>query len=363
MTDPAAKILVTAALPYANGHIHIGHLVEYIQTDIWVRYQKLRDRRCIFLCADDTHGTAIMIRARQEGRPEAAVIGDMREAHIRDFALFDVQFDNYGSTNSEHNRALCHRIWKSLLQREIAQHLQRQADDPRYAWLDTGTLRLYQVPGRPPPPGLSTLPRGVHDDFWFGGRENVVLVSRVRDVDYFVVRDITGIETVEEVLIAGSLLLALVALAVIGVLASRGVRKALRPLSELAGDIGALSPDHAGQRVAVADSASSELHVITNALNDYLRRQDDFVERERVFILAHRDTDRRAPQWRRRSQPLECDAEPCGGELGDALQAGRRRVKPQRRSHRRAVAGRRLRWRPRRGPARTRSRRSRQPLS
>lgn len=176
------------------------------------------------------------------------------------------------------------RIWKSLLQREIAQHLQRQADDPRYAWHDTGTLRLYQVPGRPPPPGLSTLPRGVHDDFWFGGRENVVLVSRVRDVDYFVVRDITGIETMEEVLIAASLLLALVALAVIGVLASRGVRKALRPLSELAGDIGALSPDHAGQRVAVADSASSELHVITNALNDYLRRQDDFVERERVFI-------------------------------------------------------------------------------
>lgn len=113
-SDEKSKILVTAALPYANGHIHIGHLVEYIQTDIWVRFQKLRGRQCIFLCADDTHGTAIMIRARQEGRPETAVIADMREAHIRDFASFDIQFDNYGSTNSEHNRQLCHRIWKSL---------------------------------------------------------------------------------------------------------------------------------------------------------------------------------------------------------------------------------------------------------
>ena len=145
-------------------------------------------------------------------------------------------------------------------------------------------MQLYQLPGRPPPPGLSMLPQGVHDDFWFGGRENVVLVTRVRGVDYFVVRDITGIETVEEMLIAGSLLLALVALAVIGVLAARGVRKALRPLSELASDIGALSPDHAGQRVVVSPGASSELHVITSALNDYLRRQDAFVERERVFI-------------------------------------------------------------------------------
>ena len=75
----ARKILVTAALPYANGHIHLGHLVEYIQTDIWVRFQKLRGHNCIFLCADDTHGTAIMIRARQEGRSEEALIADMRD--------------------------------------------------------------------------------------------------------------------------------------------------------------------------------------------------------------------------------------------------------------------------------------------
>src|SRR5271154_4163785 len=82
------RILVTAALPYANGHIHLGHLVEYIQTDIWVRFQKLRGHRCIYICADDTHGTAIMIRARQEGRSEEAVIADMREHHVRDFTAF-----------------------------------------------------------------------------------------------------------------------------------------------------------------------------------------------------------------------------------------------------------------------------------
>ena len=97
----ARQILVTAALPYANGPIHLGHLVEYIQTDIWVRFQKLRGNRCIFMCADDTHGTAIMIRARQEGRSEEALIADMREQHLRDFAGFGIEFDNYGSTHSE----------------------------------------------------------------------------------------------------------------------------------------------------------------------------------------------------------------------------------------------------------------------
>jgi len=108
------RILVTSALPYANGHIHLGHLVEYIQTDIWVRFQKLRGNRCIFICADDTHGTAIMIRARQEGRSEEALIAEMREAHLRDFTAFGIEFDNYGSTNSESTRAICHEIWAEL---------------------------------------------------------------------------------------------------------------------------------------------------------------------------------------------------------------------------------------------------------
>src|SRR5688500_17640324 len=111
---PPRRILVTSALPYANGHIHLGHLVEYVQTDIWVRFQKLRGHRCIYICADDTHGTAIMIRARQEGRSEEEVIADMRKAHIRDFAGFDIEFDNYGSTNSPSNRKLCEEIWAAV---------------------------------------------------------------------------------------------------------------------------------------------------------------------------------------------------------------------------------------------------------
>ena len=110
----ARRILVTSALPYANGHIHLGHLVEYIQTDIWVRFQKLRGHRCVYICADDTHGTAIMIRAKQEGRTEDALIADMRESHLRDFAAFDIAFDNYGSTHSEYNRKVCHEVWTAL---------------------------------------------------------------------------------------------------------------------------------------------------------------------------------------------------------------------------------------------------------
>ncbi len=113
------RILVTSALPYANGHIHLGHLVEYIQTDIWVRFQKLRGHRCIYLCADDTHGTAIMIRARQEGRPEEQVIADMRQHHVQDFAGFEIAFDNYGSTHSDENRTLCAEFWAALRRKDL----------------------------------------------------------------------------------------------------------------------------------------------------------------------------------------------------------------------------------------------------
>jgi len=110
------RLLVTSALPYANGHIHIGHLVEYIQTDIWVRFQKLHGNDCRYMCADDTHGTAIMIRARQEGRREEELIADMQAAHERDFADFDIEFDNYGSTHSEENRRLCGEFWVAIRQ-------------------------------------------------------------------------------------------------------------------------------------------------------------------------------------------------------------------------------------------------------
>jgi len=100
------RILITSALPYANGHIHLGHLVEYIQTDVFARFQRLRGHQAIYLCADDTHGTAIMIRARAEGRPEQELIADMREAHLADFGGFQIAFDHYGSTDSPANRTL-----------------------------------------------------------------------------------------------------------------------------------------------------------------------------------------------------------------------------------------------------------------
>ncbi|MCA9246583.1 MAG: methionine--tRNA ligase [Planctomycetales bacterium] len=110
------KILVTAALPYANGQIHIGHLVEYLQTDIWVRFQKLRGHRCLYICADDTHGTAIMISAKKEGISEEAFIARTHGEHQQDFAQFDIEFDNYGSTNSPENRELCGEFWTQIRQ-------------------------------------------------------------------------------------------------------------------------------------------------------------------------------------------------------------------------------------------------------
>jgi methionyl-tRNA synthetase len=110
----ARRILVTAALPYANGSIHIGHLVEYIQTDIWVRFQKMNGHDCIYCCADDTHGTPIMIRARQEGIQPEELIGRMYEEHKKDFAGFDIQFDNYYTTHSPENRQLSETIYNRL---------------------------------------------------------------------------------------------------------------------------------------------------------------------------------------------------------------------------------------------------------
>lgn len=108
------RILVTSALPYANGPIHIGHLVEYIQTDIWVRFQKLVGNRCIYLCADDTHGTAIMLSAKKAAVSEEAFIARMNQEHRRDFAAYQIEFDNYGSTHSSQNRELCGQFWSAL---------------------------------------------------------------------------------------------------------------------------------------------------------------------------------------------------------------------------------------------------------
>ncbi|MDR0870968.1 MAG: methionine--tRNA ligase [Planctomycetaceae bacterium] len=108
------KILVTSGLPYANGHIHIGHLVEYLQTDIWVRFQKSRGHDCVYFCGDDTHGTTIMLRARSEGKEEEEIIDEMHAAHLRDFNDFGIEFDHYGSTNTLENRKLCSEIWTAF---------------------------------------------------------------------------------------------------------------------------------------------------------------------------------------------------------------------------------------------------------
>jgi len=113
------RILVTSALPYANGHIHIGHLVEYLQTDIWVRFQKARGHRAVYVCADDTHGTAIMLRAQKEKRTEEDFIQEMSEAHQSDFAGFGIEFDNYGSTHAPENRELGAQIWASLREKDL----------------------------------------------------------------------------------------------------------------------------------------------------------------------------------------------------------------------------------------------------
>jgi methionyl-tRNA synthetase len=113
------KILVTSALPYANGSIHLGHLVEYIQTDIWVRFQKMRGHECYYVCADDTHGTAIMLRAEKEGITPEALIERVWREHTRDFAGFHVAFDNYYTTHSDETRALSEDIYLRLRERGL----------------------------------------------------------------------------------------------------------------------------------------------------------------------------------------------------------------------------------------------------
>lgn len=110
----ARQILVTSALPYANGSIHLGHMLEYIQTDIWVRFQKLRGHQCIYVCADDAHGSAIMLRAEKEGITPEQLIAKVQAEHTADFASFGVSFDNYHSTHAEENRALSSAIYLKL---------------------------------------------------------------------------------------------------------------------------------------------------------------------------------------------------------------------------------------------------------
>lgn len=131
MSDKKRRILVTSALPYANGPIHVGHLVEYIQSDIWVRFQKMRGHDCIHVCADDAHGTPIMIRAQDEGISPEALVERFGVEHRRDFADFAIDFDNYHTTHSEENRELSILIYQRLKAGgHISSRVIEQAFDP-----------------------------------------------------------------------------------------------------------------------------------------------------------------------------------------------------------------------------------------
>ncbi len=131
MTDSNRKILVTSALPYANGPIHLGHLVEYIQTDIWVRFQKQRGHQCTYVCADDAHGTPIMLKADQMGITPQELIDKVSEEHQRDFSGFLVNFDNYYSTHSDENKRFAELIYTRLRDKgHIARRTITQAYDP-----------------------------------------------------------------------------------------------------------------------------------------------------------------------------------------------------------------------------------------
>lgn len=131
MSTKERQILVTAGLPYANGDIHLGHMVEYLQTDIWCRFQRLRGNDCLYLCADDAHGTPIMLRAREEGIEPQELIDAMRTRHEADFADFQIHFDEYHTTHSPENKKLAQSIYLSL---EKAGHIDtkviEQAFDP-----------------------------------------------------------------------------------------------------------------------------------------------------------------------------------------------------------------------------------------
>ena len=125
------KILVTSALPYANGSIHLGHMMEAIQTDIWTRFQRLRGHECYYVCADDAHGTSIMLKAEQLGISSEQHIANIEQEHLKDFADFQIAFDNYHSTHSEENRELSSLIYTRLRDNgHIAKREIKQAFDP-----------------------------------------------------------------------------------------------------------------------------------------------------------------------------------------------------------------------------------------
>ena len=130
MSEPR-KILVTNALPYANAALHLGHMLEYTQTDIWVRFQRMRGNECYYMSADDAHGTAIMLRADEKGISPEEHIAAMKTIHEDDFRDFMISVDNYHSTHSDENRELSELIYNRLVANDhIAKREITQAFDP-----------------------------------------------------------------------------------------------------------------------------------------------------------------------------------------------------------------------------------------
>jgi methionyl-tRNA synthetase len=124
------RILVTSALPYANGPLHLGHIIEAVQTDVWCRFQRARGNDCIYVCAEDSHGTPIMIRARQDGVAPEDLIAAAAADHQRDYAGFAIAFDHFHSTHSEENKRLSAELYQRLVQRgSIARRTIRQSYD------------------------------------------------------------------------------------------------------------------------------------------------------------------------------------------------------------------------------------------
>ncbi len=131
MKVKTSKVLLTSALPYANGPIHMGHLLEYIQTDIWARFQRMQGRECHYMCADDAHGTPVMLSAERQGITPEALIERMHAEHLRDFADFRISVDNFYSTHSHENRALAEMIYRRLKDGgHITRRVIRQLFDP-----------------------------------------------------------------------------------------------------------------------------------------------------------------------------------------------------------------------------------------
>ncbi len=131
MTNTNRKILVTAALPYANGPLHLGHMVEFIQCDIWVRFQKLLGHNCYFVCGDDAHGTPIMLRAKKLGITPEQLSTETYQNHVKDLQEFNIAFDNFHTTHSAENQTLANEIYERLLKRgDITKRIIRQAYDP-----------------------------------------------------------------------------------------------------------------------------------------------------------------------------------------------------------------------------------------